>query len=714
MRGSTIALTNLSGTISLSSRMRIDDSLTIVGPGANSLAINGQNQTRIFFIGGGTVSISGLTLENGAGLGGNPGFGGGAAGMGGAIFMNGGAVTVTGVTFSGNSAQATGTNNSAGGGSGFGGAPTSGFQGGPGGDLFGMGGNAGVGIGVVGMGGLGGPGAGGGFPGGSGGFAGGGASDGGAGGFGGGGGGGNGTGGYGGSSGISYGGAGAGFGGAIFEYAGTLTLTNDTFLGNSAIGGSSSSGNGQGKGGALFIYNGATAYNNGSTFTGDIAAGAGLAGIGNSAAPYTNGATCPGQDTTDICGAFMLMPTVSFTGPTSAVYGKTFTVTATTNSGVAAAISVTGGSCQLSGTTVTMTSGTAACQLQATWPANPPYGGASASLSVAAKPAPTALKVTAVSVPGEAYGSGAHTAVAVTLVWSANQVAAPTGGPAFSSTAGGSFQGSPNCVGKGAGMVCTQVFAPAAVDAPGTYTISASYPGDGNYAASSSTQTNNFSITQQTPTVSVTSVAPASEAYGSGTVVAVTGSLGWTGGGAAPTALAGTRLTFSSTAAGAFGPVSCKGPNPIVCQANFAPAATDAAGSYAINASYTGDANYTAAQSNSTANFVIASDTSAVSVTPNPVTVGFGSVAAVKIKATFTGAGAKDAAPTGSVQFSAASGAFSGQSCSTSKDVLTCTVNYAPSGTLPVATYSNYITASIPAGGDYQASSGSANLTVTQ
>jgi hypothetical protein len=248
--GSTIALTNLSGTISLSSRMRIDDSLTIVGPGANSLAINGQNQTRIFFIGGGTVSISGLTLENGAGIGGSSGFGGGGPGMGGAIFMNGGALTVTGVTFSGNSAQATSTNDAAGGGGGFGGAPTSSFQGGPGGDLFGIGGNYGVGP-VVG--GPGGPGAGGGFPGGSGGFGGGGGGGDGTGGFGGGGGNGDGTGGYGGGSGGTYGGAGAGFGGAIFEYAGTLTLTNDTFLSNSAIGGSYNRGNGQARV-ALYLF----------------------------------------------------------------------------------------------------------------------------------------------------------------------------------------------------------------------------------------------------------------------------------------------------------------------------------------------------------------------------------------------------------------------------------------------------------------------------
>ena len=79
------------------------------------------------------------------------------------------------------------------------------------------------------------------------------------------------------------------------------------------------------------------ASNNGSTFTGSTATDAGSPGIGNSAAPYTNGATCPGQDTTDICGTFLLAPTVNFTGPASAVYGTTFSVTATTNSGATAA-----------------------------------------------------------------------------------------------------------------------------------------------------------------------------------------------------------------------------------------------------------------------------------------------------------------------------------------------------------------------------------------
>ncbi len=113
---------------------------------------------------------------------------------------------------------------------------------------------------------------------------------------------------------VGFGGSGAGFGGAVFEYAGQLTLNGVQFLSNSAVGGTLAglSGQptvaGQGKGGAVFIYSGAVLVSNGSTFgsngTSNVAAAAGLPGNGNSAAPYTNGATCPGQDTVDICGLF--------------------------------------------------------------------------------------------------------------------------------------------------------------------------------------------------------------------------------------------------------------------------------------------------------------------------------------------------------------------------------------------------------------------------
>ncbi len=355
--GSGIDLTGLSGTITLASRLRIDDNLTINGPGASTLAIDGGGTTRLFFIGNGNVSISNLTLQNGLGKGGDTGgVGGGGAGMGGAIFQNGGNLSIAGVAFSGNRAQGGGAANGNSGGGGFNGL-ASGSAGGGGGDLFGIGGYAG--------GGNGGPGAGGGaapFD----------SGNGGNGGFGGGGGfagveiGNGGSGGFGGGGGVSpsgsagapgYGGnaqSGAGFGGAIFEYAGTLTLTNDSFSGNQAVGGNSQ--NGQGKGGAIFVYSGATASATNTTFSGDVAAAAGSAGTGNSPAPYANGATCPTEDDADICGTLD-----QISAPSSAGYGSTFP----TNVTAGTTLSVLSGPCSISGNSVNVNGANGTCVIQA-------------------------------------------------------------------------------------------------------------------------------------------------------------------------------------------------------------------------------------------------------------------------------------------------------------------------------------------------------------
>ncbi len=63
----------LTGTLTLTTgQLKITDSLTIDGPGAANLTINGNNQSRIFYIddGSGTtninVEIDGLTLTGGS------------------------------------------------------------------------------------------------------------------------------------------------------------------------------------------------------------------------------------------------------------------------------------------------------------------------------------------------------------------------------------------------------------------------------------------------------------------------------------------------------------------------------------------------------------------------------------------------------------------------------------------------------------------------
>ena len=79
---------------------------------------------------------------------------------------------------------------------------------------------------------------------------------------------------------------------------------------------------------------------------------------------------------------------MTFTGPASASYGSTFTVAATSNSGIAAAITATG-VCSISGTTLTMTSGTGSCAMTAKWATNNNYLAASATqTTTAAKVAP--------------------------------------------------------------------------------------------------------------------------------------------------------------------------------------------------------------------------------------------------------------------------------------------------------------------------------------
>ena len=360
LNGQTIALDSGSPN----NHIKVTQDLTIQGPGP--LTISGGNATRIFFIGGGNVAISGVTLANGLAKGGDGGTGGGGAGMGGAIFLNAGFLTLSNVVFSGNRAQGgNGGAASGGGGGGFGGNAM-GDNGANGGDLGGAGGIASGQAGIDG--GAGGPGAGGGSGGGgsqaagnggNGGFGGGGGlagsgcgafgalleGNGGSGGFGGGGGvGRTSTGGFGGGAGtvitgtcttavpLAGGGGGAGFGGAIFAASGSLLAVNTTFLSNLAIsgmGGGILSKNGQAKGAALFIcsssfcgpgYNASVTLSGVSLFEGSSAASAGAS------------QPCPGRDDPDVCGALASATPTHFlvTAPSTFAQGQTlsFTVTA--------------------------------------------------------------------------------------------------------------------------------------------------------------------------------------------------------------------------------------------------------------------------------------------------------------------------------------------------------------------------------------------------
>jgi hypothetical protein len=95
----TITFTaGLQGTITLTSgELDITDSLTITGPGAGQIAVSGNNASRVFKVAAGsTVSISGLTIENGSYW---------IFGDAGAGIANWGTLTLDGVTVANNYAH---------------------------------------------------------------------------------------------------------------------------------------------------------------------------------------------------------------------------------------------------------------------------------------------------------------------------------------------------------------------------------------------------------------------------------------------------------------------------------------------------------------------------------------------------------------------------------------------------------------------------------
>jgi hypothetical protein len=86
----------VAGTIGLTSgELLVDKSITISGPGAENLAVNGNAKSRVFHIASGeTVTISGLTIINGY-----------TAGFGGGIHNDHAALTLNNCTITGNSSS---------------------------------------------------------------------------------------------------------------------------------------------------------------------------------------------------------------------------------------------------------------------------------------------------------------------------------------------------------------------------------------------------------------------------------------------------------------------------------------------------------------------------------------------------------------------------------------------------------------------------------
>ena len=262
----------------------------------------------------------------------------------------------------------------------------------------------------------------------------------------------------------------AGFGGGIDNSGGTVKLQN-TILANSASGGDCS--------GAITDggYNLADDSTCSFTGTGDMnntAAGLDPGGLKNNGGPTQTIAlqsTSPAIDAipvsacTDVSGiqvitdqrgvfrpqgtgcdigafelipVFLLTPTVSFTGnPGVAVYGSTFTMTATTNASTTPTLTASG-ACSISQTStttgqVTMTSGTGSCMLTASWPADSTYAAAMLQQSTGAEKAP--LTVTANDATCNSGTSNPAFSASYTGFVNGDNASALTGSPSLTTAA---------------------------------------------------------------------------------------------------------------------------------------------------------------------------------------------------------------------------------------------------------------------------------------
>ena len=315
--------------------------------------------------------------------------------------------------------------------------------------------------------------------------------------------------------------------------------------------------------------------------------------------------------------------------------------------------------------------------------------------------APVAAALSGVST---AYGSTTGITVTATENGTAGVV---TGGVVTfgtSGSVGGSFNPA-TCTLTAAGT-CTTVYAPSGTLAAGTYNsdITASFATVGNYTAASTTS--NLSISTVAPVTAT--VSAVSSAYGSVTGITVTATESGSAG-----VVTGGIVTFgtSGSVGGSFNPATCTLIAAGTCTTVYTPSGTLAAGAYTgdITATFAKVGNYSAASATSNLSVTtIAPITSTVSV----VSSAYGSATGITVTATESGTAG---IVTGGVVTFGTSGGVGGSFSPSTCTLLvsgTCTTIYTPSTTLAAGTYSNDITASFAAVGNYSTSSATSNLSI--
>jgi FtsP/CotA-like multicopper oxidase with cupredoxin domain len=271
----------------------------------------------------------------------------------------------------------------------------------------------------------------------------------------------------------------------------------------------------------------------------------------------------------------LLVPTVTFTGaPANAVYGTSFTVSASTIAGVMPTITgnavcgvgpVTGTPANGSAT-VTLLSGIGTCTLTATWPATASYQTVTSTQTTTA-----AKAVPAVTFTGAPQNAAYNTGFTVT---------ATTSSPSFTSTptiAGTSGICTVGAVGGNAASATAPV---TLVSGTGACTVTASWAADTNYQAAIRTQTTTAGKLGSTTTITSSPLTPAVAGQPVTVSVSVVSAVALTGGAAGPTGtvtVAGNGSNCVATLTGGTGS----------CALSFA-----TTGTKTLTATYAPDANF--------------------------------------------------------------------------------------------------------------------------